>query len=302
METTQNVDKIKSGFISIIGWTNVGKSTLLNRLLGEKIAIVSRKPQTTRNRILGVRHTTCAQMVFLDTPGIHRAKSKLNMFMVKEATRTYGEVDIILLMVEANTPLGDRDRFVVETLEKVETPVILVINKIDLSTRDSLLPLMYEFSKLCNFEKIIPVSALSGEGVDELVKEVESLLPFGPRYFPEDMITDLPERFIAAEIIREKIFNLTSQEIPYSVAVVVEDFKEKKDRNVVIIRATIHVEKPSQKGMLIGKKGRMLKEVGKLARIDIESLLGAKVYLELWVKVEKGWSKDIKALRKMGYR
>ncbi len=302
METTQNVDKIKSGFISIIGWTNVGKSTLLNRLLGEKIAIVSRKPQTTRNRILGVKHTTYAQMVFLDTPGIHRAKSKLNMFMVKEATRTYGEVDIILLMVEANTPLGDRDRFVIKTLEKVETPVILVINKIDLSTRDSLLPLMYEFSKLCNFEKIIPVSALSGEGVDELVKEVEGLLPFGPRYFPEDMITDLPERFIAAEIIREKIFNLTSQEIPYSVAVVVEDFKEKKDKNVVIIRATIHVEKPSQKGMLIGKKGRMLKEIGKLARIDIESLLGAKVYLELWVKVEKGWSKDIKALRKMGYR
>jgi len=287
--------------IALVGQPNVGKSTLLNRLLGEKIAIVSRKPQTTRNRILGVKHTTYAQMVFLDTPGIHRAKSKLNMFMVKEATRTYGEVDIILLMVEANTPLGDRDRYVIKTLEKVETPVILVINKIDLSTRDSLLPLMYEFSKLCNFEKIIPVSALSGEGVDELVKEVEGLLPFGPRYFPEDMITDLPERFIAAEIIREKIFNLTSQEIPYSVAVVVEDFKEKKDKNVVIIRATIHVEKPSQKGMLIGKKGRMLKEIGKLARIDIESLLGAKVYLELWVKVEKGWSKDIKALRKMGY-
>lgn len=302
METTEKQDGFRSGFISIVGWTNVGKSTLLNRLLGEKIAIISQKPQTTRNRILGIKNTAGAQMVFLDTPGIHKAKSQLNMFMVKEATRTYGEADIILLMIEANTPLCDRDRFVIETLGKVTIPVVLAVNKIDLVKKENLLPLMDEFSRLHNFTKIIPISALSGEGVDQLVEEVEALLPFGPRYFPEEMITDLPERFIAAEIIREKIFHLTSQEIPYSVAVVIEDFKEKEDIDTIIIRAAIHVEKPSQKGMLIGKGGRMLKEVGKLARIDIENLLGARVYLELWVKLEKGWRKDTKALRKLGYR
>ena len=241
-------------------------------------------------------------MIFLDTPGIHRAKSQLNFFMVKEAKKTYGEVEIILLMTEANTLIDDRDSFVIETLEKVKTPVILAINKIDLVKKDCLLLLINKLRKMYNFKKIIPISALSGEGVDRLTEEVEKLLPFGPRYFPEDMITDLPERFIVAEIIREKIFNLTSQEIPYSVAVLVDDFKEKEHINTIIIRATIHVEKPSQKGMLIGKNGRMLKEVGSLARRDMENLLGAKVYLELWVRVEKGWSKDPRALRKLGYR
>ena len=274
----------------------------MNRLLGEKIAIISKKPQTTRNRILGIKNTQCAQMIFLDTPGIHRAKSQLNFFMVKEAKKTYGEVEIILLMTEANTLIDDRDSFVIETLEKVKTPVILAINKIDLVKKDCLLLLINKLRKMYNFKKIIPISALSGEGVDRLTEEVEKLLPFGPRYFPEDMITDLPERFIVAEIIREKIFNLTSQEIPYSVAVLVDDFKEKEHINTIIIRATIHVEKPSQKGMLIGKNGRMLKEVGSLARRDMENLLGAKVYLELWVRVEKGWSKDPRALRKLGYR
>jgi len=294
--------ELKSGFISIIGNTNVGKSTLLNYVLGEKIAIVSDKPQTTRNRILGIKNNPNAQMIFLDTPGIHKAKPQLNRYMVKEAIKTYSDVDIILLLVQANTGIADGDRFVIETLEKVKTPVILVVNKIDLIRKESLLPLIDEFSKLYDFKSIIPISALSGQGVDLLIKEIEGLLPLGPKYFPEEMITDLPERFIVAEIIREKIFHLTSQEIPYSVAVVIDDFKEREDANTIFIRATIHVEKPSQKGILIGKKGSMLKEIGMLARVDIENLLDAKVYLELWVRVEKDWSKDIKALRKLGYR
>ncbi|MEW6614270.1 MAG: GTPase Era [Thermodesulfobacteriota bacterium] len=294
--------KFKSGFISIIGKTNVGKSTLLNYVLGEKIAIVSDKPQTTRNRILGIKNTPGAQMVFLDTPGIHKAKPQLNRYMVKEAIKTCIDMDIILLLVEANTRMGDSDRFVIETLKKVKAPVILVLNKIDLIRKEFLLPLIDQFSKLYDFKSIIPISALSGEGVCQLIEDIEGLLPFGPKYFPEEMITDLPERFIVAEIIREKIFRLTSQEIPYSVAVVIDDFKERENENTIFIRATIHVEKPSQKGILIGRKGNMLKEVGKLARIDIENLLDAKVYLELWVRVEKDWSKDVRALRKLGYR
>lgn len=302
METGEKERDIRSGFISIIGKTNVGKSTLLNYLLGEKIAIISKRPQTTRNRILGIKNTQSAQMIFLDTPGIHKAKSQLNTFMVKEATKTYGEVDIILLTIEADRPLRDEDHFVIGTIEKREIPIILAINKVDLVKKASLLPLMDECGKLGCFKKIIPISALTGEGVDTLVKELEQLLPMGPLYFPEEMITDLPERFIVAEIIREKIFDLTSQEIPYSVAVVIEEFNEKEETDTVILRATIHVEKASQKGIIIGKKGRLLKEIGTLARMDIENLLGAKVFLELWVKVEKDWSKDIKAMRRLGYR
>ena len=301
MET--NEKKIfKSGFISIAGKTNVGKSTLMNRLLGEKVAIISGKPQTTRNRILGIKNTPSAQMVFLDTPGIHRAKSQLNKFMVREAIKTYGEVDLILIMIEANTSSGDRDSLVLQSLQKVKIPVVLAINKIDLVKMDSLLPLMDEFSNLYNFERIMPISALTGEGVDRLVEELDDMLPHGPKYFPEEMFTDLTERFIVAEIIREKVFHLTSQEIPYSVAVIIEDFKEKEDKNTIVIRAIIHVEKASQKGIVIGKKGKMLKEIGTLARKDIERLLGAKVYLELWVKVEKDWTRDTRALTKFGYR
>ena len=302
METIQKEQDFRSGFISIIGKTNVGKSTLLNSILGEKIAIISEKPQTTRNKILGIKNTHRAQMIFLDTPGIHKARSQLNRYMVKEATRTYSEVDIVLLVIEADTPSGEKDNFVVETLNKIEIPILLAINKVDLVKKTALLPLMDEYKNLCNFEGIIPISALSGEGVNLLVEELENLLPTGPRYFPEEMITDLPERFIVAEMIREKIFNLTSQEIPYSVAVMVEEFKEREDTDTIYIRAVIHVEKPSQKGIVIGKKGRLLKDIGKAARGDIESLLGTKVYLELWVKVDKDWSKDIKAMRRLGYR
>ena len=291
----------KSGFISIIGRPNVGKSTLLNLLLGEKIAIVSDKPQTTRNRILGIKNHPAGQIIFLDTPGIHRAQSRLNRSMVKVALATYSEVDGVCFMIEADRSDNDENDFILETLTKVEKPVFLVINKIDLVPKGDLLPIMERYSRLRSFEQIIPISALLGDGVETFVDELLKILPEGPRLFPEDMITDLPERFLVAELIREKVFQLTQEEIPYATAVVVEDFKEREEKNLIVIRATIQVERESQKGILIGKRGRMLKEIGRLAREEIEALLGARVFLELWVKEEKSWREDPRALRRLGY-
>jgi GTPase len=291
----------KSGFISIIGRPNVGKSTLLNLLLGEKIAIVSDKPQTTRNRILGIKNHPAGQIIFLDTPGIHRAQSRLNRSMVKVALATYSEVDGVCFMIEADRSDNDENDFILETLTKVEKPVFLVINKIDLVPKGDLLPIMERYSRLRSFEQIIPISALLGDGVETFVDELLKILPEGPRLFPEDMITDLPERFLVAELIREKVFQLTQEEIPYATAVVVEDFKEREEKNLIVIRATIQVERESQKGILIGKRGRMLKEIGRLAREEIEALLGARVFLELWVKEEKSWREDPQALRRLGY-
>jgi len=291
----------KSGFISIIGRPNVGKSTLLNLLLGEKIAIVSDKPQTTRNRILGIKNHPAGQIIFLDTPGIHRAQSRLNRSMVKVALATYSEVDGVCFMIEADRSDNDENDFILETLTKIEKPVFLVINKIDLVPKSDLLPIMERYSRLRSFEQIIPISALLGDGVETFVDELLKILPEGPRLFPEDMITDLPERFLVAELIREKVFQLTQEEIPYATAVVVEDFKEREEKNLIVIRATIQVERESQKGILIGKRGRMLKEIGRLAREEIEALLGARVFLELWVKEEKSWREDPQALRRLGY-
>jgi len=291
----------KSGFISIIGRPNVGKSTLLNLLLGEKIAIVSDKPQTTRNRILGIKNHPAGQIIFLDTPGIHRAQSRLSRSMVKVALATYSEVDGVCFMIEADRSDNDENDFILETLTKVEKPVFLVINKIDLVPKSDLLPIMERYSRLRSFEQIIPISALLGDGVETFVDELLKILPEGPRLFPEDMITDLPERFLVAELIREKVFQLTQEEIPYATAVVVEDFKEREEKNLIVIRATIQVERESQKGILIGKRGRMLKEIGRLAREEIEALLGARVFLELWVKEEKSWREDPQALRRLGY-
>lgn len=291
----------KSGFISIIGRPNVGKSTLLNLLLGEKIAIVSDKPQTTRNRILGIKNHPAGQIIFLDTPGIHRAQSRLNRSMVKVALATYSEVDGVCFMIEADRSDNDENDFILETLTKIEKPVLLVINKIDLVPKSDLLPIMERYSRLRSFEQIIPISALLGDGVETFVDELLKILPEGPRLFPEDMITDLPERFLVAELIREKVFQLTQEEIPYATAVVVEDFKEREEKNLIVIRATIQVERESQKGILIGKRGRMLKEIGRLAREEIEALLGARVFLELWVKEEKNWREDPRALRRLGY-
>ncbi len=289
--------KFHSGFISIIGRPNVGKSTLLNALLGEKIAIISDKPQTTRNRILGIVNRPGAQMVFIDTPGIHKPMHRMNELMVRTALATYNEVDVILMLVEATTQPGGGDKYIIETLSQVKTPVFLLINKIDLIKKEALFPLMQEYSNLYNFAEIIPVSALQND-LGGLSEAILKRLPQGPKYFPDDQLTDQPERFIVSELVREKIFELTKEEIPYSTAVVVEDMKEEPD--ITRVTAVIYVERDSQKGILIGKGGAMLKQIGTLARQDAERLLGAKIFLQLWVKVKKGWREDERMLRNIG--
>jgi len=300
---TEKTDlKFKSGFIALIGRPNAGKSTLLNRLLGQKLAIISSKPQTTRNRILGIKNLPQGQIIFLDTPGIHRSQSRLNQAMVKTALATYREVDGICFLIEADHPENPENEFILETLKEGGKPIFLLINKIDLIAKGDLLPMMERFSRRRPFAQIIPISALKGDGADILIRELLETLPEGPRLFPEDLITDLSERFLTAELIREKVFRLTREEIPYATAVEVEEFKEREEKNLIAIKATIQVERESQKGVLIGKKGQMLKEIGRLAREDMEALLGARVFLELWVKVEKNWREDPRALRRMGFR
>ncbi|MCK4739499.1 MAG: GTPase Era [Deltaproteobacteria bacterium] len=291
----------RSGFVAIIGRPNVGKSTLLNAILGEKISIVSRKPQTTRNVIRGVKHFDGGQIVFIDTPGVHKTGGRLNAIMVREALGALHEVDCVAVLVSADKPPGEMERYMIEEAQKVKCPVVLVVNKIDLVGRDSLLPLIERYSKLFDFSSIIPVSALKQNGIDEFVSVVKKSIPKGPRYFPEDMVTDSPERFIAAEIVREKVFRMSRNEIPYSVAVIVEEFKEKKKKNLISIRAVINVERDSQKGIIIGKGGAMLKKIGSAAREDLEALLGVKVFLELFVRVSKGWSENARSLKEFGY-
>ena len=292
----------RSGFVSLIGRPNVGKSTLLNLLLGQKIAIISPKPQTTRNRILGIKNLPSGQIIFLDTPGIHRSGNLLNQSMVRTALATLQEVDVVCLLIEANSPGHEENDWILENLQKVRKPVFLAINKIDLVPKGNLLPIMERFSQKRPFEQIIPISAVLGEGVDILVRELLKILPEGPRLFPEDMVTDLPERFLAAELIREKVFHLTREEIPYATAVAVEEFKEREEKNLVVIRAIIQVERETQKGILIGEKGKRLKEIGRLAREEMEALLGVRVFLELWVKVEKNWRDDPRALHRLGFQ
>ena len=289
----------KSGFITVVGRPNVGKSTLINALVGEKIAAVSEKPNTTRNRILGIRTLSDAQLVFLDTPGIHKARGNLGKAMVHTAMSAVQETDVVLMMVEIKDAFGRGDSFIIESLPK---PAILVINKIDKIKKGNILEII-ERSKDYEgkFKEVIPISALNSDGITQLLSIIKDHLPEGPRYFPEDMITDQPERFIAAEFIREKIFTLTQQEIPYQSAVVIEDFEEVPDRNLINISAVIYVERINHKGILIGKKGAMLKEIGSLARADIEKILGTKVYLELWVKVKEKWSQRDNLIREFGY-
>ncbi|MDO8722513.1 MAG: GTPase Era, partial [Syntrophales bacterium] len=288
-------------FIGIIGRPNVGKSTLLNVIVGEKIAIVTPKPQTTRNRITGIKNLEEGQFIFLDTPGIHRASTPLNRYMLATATATFKNVDLLLLLVEATAGVLQQDLFIIESLRDAGLPVILVINKIDLVKKQTLLPIIDQFRRLFPFREIIPVSALAGDGVQIILDEIWKLLPEGPRYFPEDMVTDCSERFIAAEIIREKITFLTQQEIPYVTAVVVDTFKEDEERGVICIQATINCEKKSQKGILIGKKGAMLKEIGTRARKDMEEFFAARIYLELFVRLRKDWTHDERMLREFGY-
>ncbi|MGA3207842.1 MAG: GTPase Era [Syntrophales bacterium] len=291
----------KSGFIGIIGRPNVGKSTLLNKIMGEKIAITSHKPQTTRNRITGIKNVENGQLIFIDTPGIHRATTPLNEIMVTAAKDTFRSADIILLVVEAVKGVHGDDQLIVESLKNTALPVILLINKIDLVRKKNILPVMDQFQHLFSFSEIIPISALTGDGLSALMEQIWRLLPEGPRYFPDDMMTDRTERFIAAEMIREKIIMLTHQEIPYATAVVVDSFKEDEDKNLLVIQATINVAKNSQKGILIGKKGFMLKEIGKRARQDMEKFFATRIYLELFVRVRKDWTHDAGMLREFGY-
>ena len=291
----------KSGFIGIIGRPNVGKSTLLNMIIGEEIAIATHKPQTTRNRIMGIRNREDGQLIFLDTPGIHKPVSLLNRHMVDAALNAFGDSELLLMVVEASAGRRDDDQLVLHSLRDVKIPVILVVNKIDLVEKTTLLPLFDRFSTLFPFAAIIPLSALSGAGINILLDEVWKLLPEGPQYFPEDMMTDRTERFIAAEIIREKAILLTRQEIPYAMAVVVDSFKEIERSNLLRIQVSLMVEKDSQKGILIGRKGTMLKRIGTEARLSLEKFFASRVYLELFVKVRKGWTNDARALKELGY-
>lgn len=290
----------KSGFIAIIGRPNVGKSTFMNKVIGQKIAIMSDKPQTTRNKIQGVYTDDDAQVVFIDTPGIHKPKHRLGDFMVQMAENTLNEVDAILFMIDAKEGYGKGDQYILDRLQKVNRPVFLIINKVDLIHPDDLFPIIELYKDKCHFEEIIPISALQGNNVAHLLKILKQKLPEGPQYYPEDQVTDHPERFIISELIREKVLHLTKEEIPHSIAVVIENI-ENRENSKLLIQASIVTERQTQKGILIGKQGSMLKNIGKEARRDIESLLGTKVYLELWIKVQKDWRNKQSQLRAYGF-
>ena len=298
-------ESVKSGMVAIVGAPNAGKSTLLNKLLGQKISIVSPRPQTTRNRIAGILNEQDYQVVFLDTPGLHVAKEALNREMVRIALESLAEVDLVLFMVDATLPLAvnkdDRQGEIAEYLKQSSAPALLLLNKVDLIDRRKLLPLMDHYGKEFPFAAILPVSASKGEGVDVMLQEVLSHLPFGPRLFPEDIPTDVSERFICQEIIREKVFLLTGQEIPYSTAVLVESFQEEPEKQRTTIHATIVLERDSQKAIVIGKGGNKLKSIGIAARKEIEEMLDGKVVLKLWVKIKKKWSQDQRFLKELGF-
>lgn len=301
MQETKN--GYKSGFISIIGRPNVGKSTFLNRVIGQKIAIMSDKPQTTRNKVQGVLTTDDSQMIFIDTPGIHKPKHKLGDFMLKVSKNTLREVDVIMFMVNAEQKLGKGDEFILEMLAGNPTPVFLVINKIDAIHPDELMGIIESYKERYDFAEIVPISALQGNNVENLLVTLAKYLPEGPQYYPADQVTDHPERFIISELIREKVLHLTREEIPHSIAVVIDKIRRDEENDDKIhVAATIIVERDSQKGIVIGKRGALLKEVGTRARKDIEMLLGSKVYLELWVKVQKDWRNKSTHLRDFGFR
>ena len=290
----------KSGYASIIGRPNVGKSTLLNRLLMQKVAVISNRPQTTRNKITGVLHLPNAQIILVDTPGIHQSEKTLNEMMVRASVSTFSDVDLILVMLSADAGFCDEDEFVLNSMKGIKTKKILVINKIDLVEKNSLLLLMDEMNRKSLFEEIIPISALKEDGLDSLKNLILNYLPEGPEYFPKDMVTDCPETFLFGEIIREKILKLTRFEVPHAVAVVVEDMQE-QENGVVRIDATIYAEKGSQKKILIGQAGSMLKSIGRLARLELEKRLGTKIFLKLFVKVKANWRDQRRAIKEFGY-
>ncbi len=290
----------RSGYIAIIGRPNVGKSTLLNQILGEKVAIVSPKPQTTRNRVSGIRTTAASQIIFIDTPGIHQGHSLMNRRLMDTALHTLDDVDGVLWLLDAHDKIKQEEERIAETLRGVETPVLILLNKMDLVSKGKLLPLMERCAQLLPDKEIVPVSALKGEGLDIVLNIVEGWLPVGPQYFTEGEHTDQSERFLASQIVREKVFLLTREEIPYGVAVTIDEFTEKEEKNLIVIAATIHTERDSHKGILIGKHGSMLKEIGKQAREELESLLGCRIFLELFVRVDPGWTQNPQALTEMG--
>ncbi|WP_102691297.1 GTPase Era [Rummeliibacillus pycnus] len=292
----------KSGFVTIVGRPNVGKSTFLNNVIGQKIAIMSDKPQTTRNKVQGVYTTDDSQMIFIDTPGIHKPKHKLGEFMLKVSKNALREVEAIMFMVNATQKLGAGDKYIMEMLKGTKTPVFLVVNKIDAVHPDELLQIIESYKAEFEFAEIIPISALQGNNVEHLLDTIKKYLPEGPQYYPADQVTDHPERFIIAELIREKVLHLTRDEVPHSIAVEIEKIAKDEGKDLVRINASIIVERDSQKGIVIGKRGALLKEIGTRARKDIETLLGSKVYLELWVKVQKDWRDRASQLRDYGYR
>lgn len=294
-------EKFLSGFVAIVGRPNVGKSTLLNHLVGRKIAIMSDKPQTTRNRIRGVLTLPDMQVIFLDTPGIHKPRHKLGHYMVRTAIDTLKEVDLIFFVVDATEKKGTGDQFIIEHLRHVKTPVFLLINKIDAIPAPQILELIADYKDDYPFAEIVPVSALKGDNVERLLELLRHYLPEGPHYYPADLVTDHPERFIAAELIREKVLQLTREEVPHTVAVAVEQMQMREENHVLYIQAVIYTERESQKAILIGKRGNMLQRVGRMARIDMEKLFGSKVYLELWVKVKRDWRNQEHLLRNFGF-
>lgn len=291
----------KSGFVAVIGRPNVGKSTLINKIIGQKIAITSDKPQTTRSRIQCILTQDDAQIIFLDTPGIHKPKFKLGEYMLKAAEGTLKEVDAIFFVIDATEKFGGGEKYILERLSETTKPVILVVNKVDLLEREKLLPIIAEYSERRNFAAVVPISATEGTNVDALINEAKNFLPEGVQYYPADMVTDQPERLIIAELIREKILHATQDEVPHSIAVDLEEFTQ-RDNGTIFIRATIYVERDSQKKILIGKGGSMLKNVGAASRPEIEMLLGTKIFLDLWVKVKRDWRNSIGALQSFGLK
>ncbi len=291
--------KYKSGFVTLVGRPNVGKSTLMNKLIGQKIAITSNKPQTTRNRIQTVYTSDIGQIIFLDTPGMHKAKNKLGDYMVKTINKTIEDVDVCLWLVEASDYIGPSDRQIAAQLSKVNKPLILVINKIDKVKRDDLFKIIDAYRKLCDFDEIVPVSAMTGDNTDTLIEQIFNYLPYGMPYYDEDTITDQPQRQIVAEIIREKSLKCLDEEIPHGIAVMID--RMQFERNIVNIDATICCEKDSHKGIIIGKQGAMLKKIGSTARYEIERMLEMKINLKLWVKVKKDWRDSDVLLKNFGY-
>lgn len=291
----------KSGFVAVIGRPNVGKSTLINKIIGQKIAITSDKPQTTRSRIQCILTQDDAQIIFLDTPGIHKPKFKLGEYMLKAAEGTLKEVDAIFFVIDATEKFGGGEKYILERLSATTKPVILVVNKVDLLAREKILPIIAEYSTRRDFAAVVPISAVDGTNVDALISEAKKFLPEGVQYYPADMVTDQPERLIIAELIREKILHATQDEIPHSIAVDLDEFTE-RDNGTIFIRATIYVERDSQRGILIGKGGTMLKRIGAAARPEIEMLLGTKTFLDLWVKVKRDWRNSVGALQSFGLK